>query len=138
LIRDNLRRQISGSAALLLYDFLFADQSGDSKVADLDLALRVHQHIIKLDVSVQYTAAVAMRETMDNLPEYLLCFLFVEALLLFHMLEQIAARSVLHDHQEVLLRLKYLVQADDVGVADLPENVDFLHDFLPGVTVLHI
>lgn len=75
---------------------------------------------------------------MDHLSEDLLGLGLIESFLLLNILEQVATLGVLHDHQEVLLRFKHLIEPDDVRMTNFAQNIDFLHYFLPRVGVLHV
>lgn len=81
---------------------------------------------------------MAVGDTVDHLLENSLRCVFIQVLTLFHKLKQVATISILHDQQKVLRALEDFEQADDIGVADFLEDVDFLHYLLLGVSVLHV
>ena len=60
LISDYLRRQVSRRATLLLDRLVFIDQATYAKITNLNVAMRIHQHIIKLDVAMQHRSAVTV------------------------------------------------------------------------------
>ena len=81
---------------------------------------------------------MAMGQPMHDLQEYWARSLFVQLFVLLDILEQIAGVDVLHHQEEVILRLEHLIEANDVRVADLFQDVDFLHDFLLAELILHM
>ena len=87
---------------------------------------------------MQYAPAVTVSNAVHHLLEHLLRSVFVEMLSLLDVLQEVASVSILHHEEEVLGTLEHFEEADDVGVPDLLEDVDLLHDLLLGVSVLHV
>lgn len=52
--------------------------------------------------------------------------------------EQIAASSVLHDHEQMLARLEYLEEPDHIRMLNFFEEVHLLEDFPLAKLVLHV
>ena len=138
LVGDDLGSEVGRCAALLLDQLVLIDEPGYAKIADLDFPFVVHKHVVQLDIPVKDRATVTVCKPMQNLSEYLLRFIFLKAFLCLYVLKQVASRCVLHHKQEVLAALEHFVEPDDVGMSDFPQNVNFLHNFLPGVGVLHV
>ena len=138
LVCDYLRSQIRWCSALLLNHLALRYQSTDSEVTHLYRSFIIHKDIVKFDVSVQYASAMAVSQAMDYLLEDVLGLLFLQLLSLFDVLKQVTTSSVLHDHEEMLGRLKHFKQSNYVGVSDLLEDVNLLEDLLLREVILHV
>lgn len=63
-IDDNLRSKIGWRSALLLDDVVLLDESTHTEVTKLHASFAIHQHIVKLDVSMQNASAVTVAQTV--------------------------------------------------------------------------
>ena len=91
LVKDNLWRKIGWRAALLIDRIALLDDPAHAEVAKLDPALAIHQHVVKLDVSMQHTSTVAVAKGVKNLLEDCLGALLVEPFALFDVLKKITS-----------------------------------------------
>ena len=78
-----------------------------------------------------------MRQPVHNLLKDKFTVLFFEASTLFDESEQVAASRILHHHKKVLAGLENFKKANDVGVLDFFEQVDFLKDLTFAKVVVH-
>ena len=90
----------------------------------------VHEDVVELDIPVQHTPTVAVRNAMDNLLEDSSCSLFVKVLSLFDKLQQVSPIGVFHHKQEVLGAFEHFKKPNDVRMADFAQNVHLLHHLL--------
>lgn len=102
LVNDDLRRQVSRSTALLLYNLAFLDYLRDTEVAYLDALLAVEQDVIQFDVSVDDRPAMNVRQPVRDLLEDELGVRLLQLSLALDQSQEVAATSVLHDHEEML------------------------------------
>lgn len=84
----------------------------------------VQEHVLGFEVTVSVTVVVQVRYGRYDLPEEHPRFHFAEAALLDNVVEQLAARTVLHDHVAVGLGLDHLVQLADIGMGQALERAD--------------
>ena len=75
---------------------------------------------------------------MHHLLKNVLSFLLLNFFIFFYQLQQITTFAVLHHNQKVLLAFKHFVKSYNFTVPNFTQNVNFLHDFLPTVGVLHV
>ena len=90
-VTQNFRGKIGRCAALLIDRIALLDDPAHAEVAKLDPALAIHQHVVKLDVSMQHTSTVAVAKGIKNLLENCLGALLVEPFALFDVLKKITA-----------------------------------------------
>jgi len=77
-------------------------------------------------------------EAIDELLEHVLCAVFLQTASFADVVQKVSSWAHLKDKQNVLLSLEGLVKPDDIGVADLLENVDLLHDLPLGGVFLEV
>lgn len=138
LVDDDLWREISWCAALLLDHLALLDDLRYAKVADLDTLLAIQKDIVELDVAMNHGAAVDVRQAVRNLLEDEFGIRLLELAFPLDESEEISSTSVLHDHEQVLAGLKDLQEPDDIGVLYLLEQVNFLEDLPLAEVILHV
>ena len=72
--------------------------------------------------------SVTVSDTGDDLLEELSSLVLGEPTVLDDMIEQLAARHILHDHEDVRGRVDHLVELDDVRVSEELEVLDLATD----------
>ena len=118
----------------------------EAKVDDFDRRVLVEQQVLGLEIAVDDALVVAVVDAVDDHVEEARCLALLDAALFHNVVKQLAARSEFHDQEDVLRRVNhltsarkgsaiatrrpklsaaYLVEANDVGVADASEDVDF-------------
>lgn len=95
-----------------------------AEIDDFQVLLLVQEHVLRLEVAVRVAALVQVRHGRYDLSEEHPGLHFAETALLDDVVEQLAARTVLHDHVAVRLRLDYLVQLADVRVRQALKGAD--------------
>ena len=81
---------------MLLDGLILRDQSADSKVAYLDASITVHQYVVQLDVTMQHTTTMTVRNTMDDLFENTLGSVFIKTLPFLDELQKVTTICILH------------------------------------------
>lgn len=81
---------------------------------------------------------MTVTEAEDYLLEHVLSLLFLKALPLLDILQQVPTPGILHDHEEMLGALKDLKEPYDVRMSYLLQDEDLLEDFLLRKVVLHV
>lgn len=113
---------------------IFAHQSAQPKVTQLDVLLRIDEDVGWLDVAVQHLPSfvvVALHQSRDHLCEYLPDDLLGDVVLgpatLLDHASHIPTRAVLHDDVDSGLFAIHdaVVVLDDVGVVQFAQDVDF-------------
>lgn len=137
LPREHLGRDVGGGPALLAHKLVLAHDLGDAEVADLDASVGVKEDVVELHVPVDDRAAVDVGESVEDLTEDAPGVLLLDAAAGLDELEEVSASCVLHDHEEVFVGFEDFEEADDVGVFDFLEDVDFLEDFFAVEVVFH-
>ena len=97
------------------------------EVGELELAARIDEQVLRLEVAVQYLLGVAVGEAAQQLEEeqaYVAHAHDVGAVV--HVLLEVAL-EVLEDERERLVRVDDVVQRDDVGVLELLEQRDLAY-----------
>jgi len=123
---DEFRRCVSGRAARGQQQTVHAAMrlGAQAEIDDLQVLLLVQQHVLRLEVAVRVAVLVQVRHGRHDLPEEHPGLHFAEATLLDDVIEQLAARAVLHDDVTVRLGFDHLVQLADVGVREVLERGD--------------
>ncbi len=116
---------------------LGAEEARQAKVGQLNLALVVHENVGALDVPVEEVVAVAVAETVEQLPHDVTDVRLAEVhqaafqqahQVVVHVLEdEVEGALVALKVQRILLVGDDLAQVDDVLVVQLAEDFDLSH-----------
>ena len=101
------------------------DQRRKSKIAHLYVHLFVEQNVLALEITVNYSACVAVSNRGDNLPEHLLSFVFINISMFVNVFKKIPFWSIFHHHIEFVRVVDCVQQLDDVWMLDAAERLDF-------------
>lgn len=137
LVMNNLRRYVRWRSTLLSNRLPVSHDSGNPKIAKLDLAVVREQNVVQLYISMDDGAGMAVAKGDDDLFEDGLALGFREHAFLLYVLQQVSFAGVLHDYEDFRVGFEYLEQSDDVGVANLLEDIDFLEHLPSAETVIH-
>jgi len=136
-IRNNLWSNVCWSAALFRDLLVFLNNSAYAEITNLNIAIFIQKDIVKLDVSVEHRSAMAVSDTKNYLLEYSSSLALIESPSLLNELQQISAASILHHHEQVFGRFEDFKESDDVGVANLLQDLYFLQHFLLLIVIFH-
>lgn len=105
-------------------------QVAEAEVDDFDVVVMVEQKILWLQVSVHDAQLVDVLDARDDLLVHLCGLLLLQVAILNDVLEQLAARTVLHDQVQVVIVFYHFIQLNDVRMPNLLQNRDFAVDAL--------
>jgi hypothetical protein len=114
---------IAGRTTGRLQQLVFLVHVTETEVDNLERLVVVEQQVLRLEVTVAHAARVQVLDARNQLLVELARLLLLQTRVPHDVVEQLAAVGVLHDHEELLLRLDDLVQLDDVVVAHLLQNL---------------
>lgn len=101
-----------------------------TKVGNLDGALVDEQQVLQLEVSVAHAEFVAEVEPLEHAPEELGSTRLGEPPVCVQVREEVAARRILHDHEDLGRRVDDLIEPNDVLVAQDLHGVDLARELL--------
>jgi hypothetical protein len=115
-VQEAVTAQLAAATAVL--------QRAEPKVGDLEVAARVKEEVLRLEVAVVHAAAVAELDGRHQLLEVAARHGLREPRALGEAREELPAAGVFHDEVDLGPRGHHLVEADDVRVAHAPHHVD--------------
>lgn len=89
---------------------------GKAKVRDDDIPVTVKEQVLELEVPMNDFLLVDVPDAGDELGEQLASIFLSQVAMGEDMVEQLAARRVLEDDTDVLVRFDNVVESDDVGM----------------------
>jgi len=121
---EHLWRQVSQTAAettslSIILDALF----GQPKVSELCMAIRIDDHIVRLQVSENNVALVQTLNRKQHFTGVNFSPRLFELALQLQDLGKVPALAVLHDQVQFLIRLESVVQIHNEGVLDVGKHV---------------
>jgi hypothetical protein len=111
-------------------------QESDTKVSQLDVALRVQKNVLHLEVAVRDAVQVHVPEGQYDLDQQELQRVFRNAMARYvlHHREQVSGGDKVHDEVEFTLALEGKVERDDERVVQGLENVFLVEDLVDVVS----
>mmetsp|Transcript_51915 Transcript_51915/g.110321 ORF Transcript_51915/g.110321 Transcript_51915/m.110321 type:complete len:289 (-) Transcript_51915:16-882(-) len=132
LVNDLWGQVFRGSAHCLGRDVVHDSFLAQTKVSDFHVSIRIQQHVLRLQVSVDDSQAMQVGDRAGGLGDVEASTALAEAARSAEMVEQLTAWAELHDHVELLGGLEGVVEGDDEGVGDGFQDTSL------GLRVLHL
>lgn len=137
---DHLWSRVARRATCCLEEGALFVEVPETEVHQLDIIVVVEKDVLWLEVSMHNADLVDVLDTRDYLLVVLAGLIFLEALGLPDLLEELVPATVLHDQEEVLIVLNdlyrverdgsYVKELDYVRVTKLLKNLDLAVDSL--------
>ena len=116
LASDHLRSSVARTATSRFEGVAFVVGVRQTEVNDFDVVLVVEQQVLWLQVAVTDAHLVDVLDARDDLLHKPARLLFLQALALHDVVEQLAARRVLHDQEKLPRRLDDLAKLESNGL----------------------
>ncbi len=113
-----------------LFFFVFGGLDGETKVADFDVALVVHQQVGGFDIAVDDAVFVGVMESGSGLIENTSYGVTRKSCMFFKERVEIATLDHLHDQEDGGVGFFDVVESDDMGVLELGEDQSFAEETL--------
>lgn len=111
-----------------LFFFVFGGLDGETKVADFDVALVVHQQVGGFDVAVDDAVLLGVMESGSGLIDVVRRH--KKIVYVFQGENEIATLDHLHDQEDGSVGFFDVVESDDMGVLELGEDQSFAEETL--------
>lgn len=125
---DHFRSCVTRTTTGSLEPLVLLVKVAQAEVDDFDAIVVIEQQIFWLQVSVDDAQFVNVLYAGDDLLVHFGSFILLEPAVFDDVLEELSARTILHDQVQVIIVFNHLVQLNDVRVPDFLEDCDFSVD----------
>lgn len=123
---------------MLLDDLSFLNDLRYTKITNLYSLFAIQQNIIQFDISMNNRSAMNMSKSISYLFEYKLGITLLQLPFSLDKSQKITPSSILHNHEQMLGRLKHLQEPDNIRMLYLFQEVYLLKYFSLREIILHI